>query len=114
MSRTTHYAALGCFVFGLALLLGPESAQARRPSIVASKSYSSGKFLAKLSIDVSEDLAKPADSDKTDAVPASRASGDTTTAVRPAAPARVSKPLHASLPHATKQFPKYATTQFGK
>lgn len=111
MSRTTHYVALGCFVFGLALLLGPAAAQARRPSTVASKSYSSGKFVAKLSIDVADDLAKAADKDKTDAVPTSRTTADTTTAVHSTAPVHISKPLHASLPHATKQFPKFAATK---
>jgi hypothetical protein len=111
MSRTIHYAALVCIVFGVALLLGPASAQARRPSTVSSKSYSSGKYVAKLSIDVADDLVKPADCDKTDAVPASRTSGDTTTAARTTTPMHVSKPLHVSLPHATKQFPKFASTK---
>jgi len=114
MSRTTHYAALICFLFGLALLLSPSAAQARRPSTVASKSYSSGKFLGKLNIDVADDLVKPADCDKTDVVLTSRTSGDTTTGVHPTTPVHVSKPLHVSLPHATKQFPKFASTQFGQ
>jgi hypothetical protein len=114
MSRTTHYAALICIVFGLAFLLGPASAQARRPSTVASKTYSSGKFLGKLSIDVADDLVKPADCDKSDVVLTSRTSGDTTTTARTTTPVHVSKPLHVSLPHATKQLPKIASTQFGQ
>ena len=114
MSRTTHNAALVCIVFGMALFLGPASAQARRPSTVSSKSYSSGKILGKLSIDVADDLVKPADCDKTDVVLTSRTSADTTTTARTATPVHVSKQLHVSLPHATKQFPKFASTQFGQ
>ena len=116
MSRTTHFAGIACFAIGLALLLNPPSAQARRPSTIASKTYSSGKFI-KVNNDIT--LDKPADdSSTTDDSVASRPTckpvREPASVARSTAPVHVYKPLHASLPHATKQFPKFVAAQAGR
>ena len=96
MSRTIRNLASVCLVLGLAVLQNQQSAQARRPSTVAAKSYCSGKCIGKLDSDKADDSIKLADFDLH----------------RPATPVHVYKPLHVSLPHATKQLPKIASTQF--
>jgi len=115
MLRTTHYIAAGCFVFGLTLLLNPPTAQARRPSTVTSKTYASGKYIP-TNPDIS--LTKPDESDTTDMLVAERPTyqpnHEPSIVHRPTTAVHAYKPLHASLPHATKQFPKFAGMQDGR
>lgn len=97
MARTTHITATGCLALATAILLGSQPAHARRPSTVASKSYSSGKWIAAVDSD------KPVSAEPTDL--GSYLSG-APAFDRPTAPVHVRQALHASLPHATKQSPK--------
>lgn len=115
MFRTTQTIAAVCFVFVLTLLLNPPTAQARRPSTVTSKSYASGKYIQPQP-DIS--LIAPDDGNTSDMNIASRPNyqpnHEPAIAHRPTSSVHVYKPLHASLPHAMKQFPKFAGMQDGR
>jgi hypothetical protein len=156
MSRTTHYAAFSCLVFGLVVLLNPLAANAKRPSTATAKSYNStGKQTRRIEKGRAK-LAKPAmicydgcdfrfefdcgvcgtydnngqitlaetncdaaaGCDHTANAIANRATGvlvsEPVTVGRLTKSAHVYKPLHVSLPHATKQFPKFAAMQSGR
>jgi hypothetical protein len=115
MFRATHCIAAACLACGLTLLLNPPTAQARRPSSVTSKTYPSGKYIP---TDPDISLTTPDDSDTPDMTiadrPTCQPNREPLIVHRPTMAVHAYKPLHASLPHATKQFPKFAGLQDGR